>query len=63
MWNINLLKSLENELGQEKRKIMTWVEKHNFNYVDFDFKNVDPFFNINTIDDLRSAEKFDHLNA
>ncbi len=63
MWNVNLLKSLENELSQENRKIMNWVEKHRFEYVDFGKSNIDPFFNINTINDLRTAEKFDLLNA
>ncbi len=60
---LNLLKSLENELSQENRKIMNWVEKHNFDYVDFGKSNIDPFFNINTINDLRAAEKFDLLNS
>ena len=63
MWNVNLLNSLEKELSQKNRKIMTWVEKHNFDYVDFDYKIFDPFFNINTINDLKRAEDFDHLNG
>ncbi len=63
MWNLNLLNSLEREFSQKNRKIMTWVQKHNFDYVDFDYKNFDPFFNINTINDLKKAEKFDHLNV
>ena len=63
MWNISLLKSIEKELDQNNRKIMTWVEKHNFSFVDFDYEIIDPFFNINTVDDLRTAENFDHLNA
>ena len=63
MWNVNLLNSLEKELSQKNGKIMTWVEKHNFDFVDFDYKIYDPFFNINTIDDLKKAENFDHLNG
>ena len=63
MWNINLFKSIEIELNQNRRKIMTWVEKHNFTFVDFDYKKVDPFFNINTTSDLKTAENFDHLIA
>jgi Molybdopterin-guanine dinucleotide biosynthesis protein A len=63
MWKVSLFDSLEKELKQENRKIMTLVEKHNFNLVDFNYENIDPFFNINTIDDLKIAEKFDHLNA
>ena len=63
MWNVNLLKSLESELNQGNRKIMTLVEKHRFKYVDFEYKVVDPFFNINTINDLKDAENFELLNA
>ena len=63
MWNVNLLKSLESELSQGNRKIMTLVEKHRFKYVDFEYKVVDPFFNINTINDLKDAENFELLNA
>ncbi len=63
MWNINLLKSIEKELDQNNRKIMTWVEKHNYTFVDFDYEILDPFFNINTVNDLIIAESFDHLNA
>ena len=63
MWKISLFESLEKELNEENRKIMTWVQKHNFNLVDFDYEIIDPFFNINTIEDLKTAENFDHLNA
>ncbi len=63
MWNVKLLNSLEKELNKNNRKIMTWVEKHNFTFVDFDYKKVDPFFNINTTRDLKTAENFDHLIA
>ena len=63
MWNVKLLNSLEKELNKNNRKIMTWVEKHNFTFVDFDYKKVDPFFNINTTSDLKTAENFDHLIA
>ena len=62
MWNVNLLNSLEKELSLKNRKIMTWVERHNFDYVDFNYKTFDPFFNINTTNDLKSAENLDHLN-
>ena len=63
MWNVSLFESLEKELNQKNRKIMTWVEKHHFNLVDFDYEIIDPFFNINTIDDLKRADNFDYLNA
>ena len=62
MWNVSLQNSLEIELKNNNRKIMNWVEKHKYSFVDFEIKNLDPFFNINTKDDLNLAENFDHLN-
>ena len=53
MWNLNLLNSLEREFSQKNRKIMTWVQKHNFDYVDFDYKNLILFLISNTINDLK----------
>ena len=63
MWNTNLLKSIEKELDQNNRKIMNWVEKHNFSFVDFEYEIIDPFFNINTLDDLKTSKNFGHLIA
>ncbi len=58
MWRISLLKSIERELDQNNRKIMTCVEKHNHSFVDFESEMIDPFFNINTKEDLKTAENF-----
>ena len=55
--------NIEKELDQNNNKIMNLVEKHKFTFVDFNYEFVDPFFNINTLDDLGKAENFDHLNA
>ena len=41
---------------------MNWVYKHKFKYVDFNFKDFDPFFNINTREDLKEANNFKAQN-
>ena len=57
MWHVSLLKSLENELKSKNSKIMLWVEKHKHKFVDFDNKQENNFFNINTQEDLNNAKK------
>lgn len=61
MFSLSLFNSLEEELNSSNRKIMKWVEKHRFNYVDFHFNEFDPFFNINTKSDLTEAEKINSI--
>ncbi len=36
---------------------MEWVKKHKYRYIEFQVKDFDPFFNINTKFDLKQAEK------
>ncbi len=57
MWHVSLLKSLENELKSKNSKIMLWVKKHKYKFVDFDTNQEDNFFNINTHEDLTKAKK------
>ena len=57
MWHVSLLKSLENELKSKNSKIMLWVKKHKYTFVDFDIKQENNFFNINTQEDLDNAKK------
>tara|TARA_B100000700_G_scaffold330627_1_gene457873 strand:+ start:792 stop:1424 length:633 start_codon:yes stop_codon:yes gene_type:complete len=61
MWNISLYKNLKNELKSENRKIMEWVYKNNFDFVDFNNRNYDPFFNINTKEDIVEAQNIDKI--
>lgn len=65
LWNINLLDKLKKELQSDNRKIMNWVSKNNYDFVDFPVHDYDPFFNINTKEDLIEAEtieKNSHLS-
>ena len=57
MWHVSLLKSLEDELKSKNSKIMLWVKKHKYKFVDFDNNQENNFFNINTQEDLNNAKK------
>ena len=57
MWHVSLLKSLEKELKLKNSKIMYWVKKHRYKFVDFEDDQEKNFFNINTQDDLNNAKK------
>ena len=61
IWNINLLKSLEQELKSDNRKIMEWVYKNKYDIVDFPIKFHDPFFNINNKEDIIEAERIEKI--
>jgi molybdenum cofactor guanylyltransferase len=56
-WHISLIKSLEEFLAKENRKIMHWVEGQNYEILNFENKN--NFFNINTKADLEEAIKIE----
>ena len=58
-WHITLFKNLENQLKSNNRKIMDWVSKHDYDFVDFPKQNYDPFFNINKKEDIIEAEKIE----
>ena len=57
MWHVSLLESLEKELKLKNSKIMYWVKKHRYKFVDFEDDQEKNFFNINTQDDLKNAKK------
>ena len=56
-WHISLIKSLEEFLAKDNRKIMHWVEGQNYEILNFENKN--NFFNINTKADLEEAIKIE----
>ena len=61
LWNINLYENLEEELKSDNRKIMKWVYKNEYEFVDFPMKKYDPFFNINRKEDIEEAEKIEKI--
>ena len=62
LWNINLLDKLKKELKSDNRKIMNWVSKNKYDFVDFPVHDYDPFFNINTKEDLIEAERIEKIS-
>ena len=53
LWSLDLYDKLENDLVNKKiRKVQDWTEKNGIKNLEFKFKNYDPFFNINTEEDL-----------
>ena len=54
---VDLKNDLRKELAGDTRKIMKWAKKFKLDYCYFDINNEldDPFFNINTPDDLEKA--------
>jgi len=58
LWSLDLYDKLENDLINKKiRKVQDWTEKNKIKNLEFEFKDYDPFFNINTKEDLEFAKK------
>jgi len=56
MWHISLITSLENELILKNSKIMFWVKKHKYKFVEFDKSQEKNFFNVNTQEEWNTAK-------
>ena len=58
LWPIHLAEQLEHFLvAEDKRKILEFANRYTLHSVNFDKPNSDPFFNINTPEDLTAAEE------
>ena len=58
LWSIDLYDKLKDDLINKKvRKVQDWTEKNKIKNLEFEFKDYDPFFNINTKEDLEFAKK------
>ncbi|MFL2807362.1 MAG: molybdenum cofactor guanylyltransferase MobA [Paracoccaceae bacterium] len=57
MWSTELRENLELSLRDGLRKIVCWTDKFNVKNMKFKIERFDPFFNINTKEDLQLAEK------
>ena len=58
LWSIELYEKLHDDLINNKiRKVQDWIEKNKIKNLEFKFKDYDPFFNINTKEDLEFAKK------
>ena len=59
LWKSDLLEDLEENLKNGIRKIMLWVQHHPFDTQNFNQNFFDPFFNINSREDLIQAKKIE----
>jgi len=55
LWSIDLMDKLEFDLEKGERKVEIWADSVGVEMINIDFKNKDPFFNINTKKDLEIA--------
>jgi len=58
LWSIDLLERLEKDLNNGERKVEMWANKVGVKSINMNFENKDPFFNINTKEDLIKAEEY-----
>ena len=56
LWSIDLLDRLEKDLDNGERKVEMWANKIGGKSINMKFENKDPFFNINTKEDLIKEE-------
>ncbi|WP_416883720.1 molybdenum cofactor guanylyltransferase MobA [Marivita sp.] len=56
LWPVALRDDLRAALEEGIKKVVIWTEKHGGREAVFDTENGDPFFNVNTPDDLKAAE-------
>jgi len=58
LWSLDLYDKLKDDLMNKKvRKVQDWTEKNKIKNLEFEFKDYDPFFNINTEEDLAIAKE------
>ena len=58
LWSLDLYDKLYNDLVNNKvRKVQDWTKTNNIKNLEFNFNDYDPFFNINTVEDLKFAKK------
>ena len=58
LWSIDLLERLEKDLDNGERKVEMWANKIGVKSINMKFENKDPFFNINTKQDLIKAKEY-----
>ena len=58
LWSLKLIKTLEKDIIENNhRKVEKWANKIGVKTINISYDNIDPFFNINTREDLAEAEK------
>ena len=57
LWSMSLLDQLEDDLEKGARKVELWADSVGVKTINMEFPNQDPFFNINTKEDLEQAKE------
>ena len=57
LWSMKLLDQLEIDLEKGARKVEMWANSIGVKTINMEFPNQDPFFNINTKEDLEQAKE------
>ena len=57
VWSIDLMEKLEEDLNKGHKKVETWANSIGVKIINIEFTHEDPFFNINTKDDLEIAKE------
>ena len=58
LWSLKLIETLEMDIVKNNhRKVEKWANKIGVKTINISYDNIDPFFNINTKEDLAEAEK------
>ena len=57
LWSLELMDQLELDLIKGERKVESWADSIGVKNINIDFEKKDPFFNINTKEDLEKAIK------
>ena len=57
VWSIDLMEKLEEDLNKGHKKVETWTNSIGVKIINLEFMDENPFFNINTKDDLEIAKE------
>ena len=57
LWSLDLIDQLEKDLLKGERKVEVWADSIGVSTVNIEYKKPDPFFNINTKEDLKKAKE------
>ena len=57
LWSMDLLDKLESDIQKGERKVELWADSVDVEIINVDYKEKDPFFNINTKEDFEKAYK------
>ena len=55
LWSIDLMDKLEEDLNKGERKVEVWANSIGVKNINMKFEDKDPFFNINTKEDIEKA--------